>query len=185
MLSVLLYTQISTVLHSYNKHIFTSVWMEREGSRFLPVGAWHVEKALLLDLLAPLHAVSDGVTVQHSHIHTDIERELHWFTVHCSPRVAFSCPPSTESIKCLPLPASWGVFCIDSDKLMKHWQQGTVGCIRDTVEMEFDRRTERNMACGKVIHWLVLKESACFTSHLNSLNSQSDNSSYTLSHILL
>lgn len=78
-----------TVLQSFHTQILTTLWMWWEGSRFLPVGAWHVEKATLLDLLAPLHAVSNGVTVEHSHIHTDTESytglqstDLLWWLFH-------------------------------------------------------------------------------------------------------
>lgn len=129
-----------------------------------------------LDLLAPLHAVSDEVTVQHSHIHTDTQRA----TLGHSPLLptgGFFMPPSPESITRLPLSASWGGR-IDSDKQMKQWQQGTVGCTGDTDRV-WEKDKQRNMPAGKVAStvWLTLKESARFM--LNSLDSQSDGAAYT------
>lgn len=161
LLSVTMCTQtcVQYCTATTHKNTHSCIWTRWESSgvlRFLPVRAWHIERALLLDLLAPLHAVSDGVTVQHSHIHTDTERA----TQGHSPLLStggFFMPPSPESITCLPLSASWGGAAYRLTKQMKRRQQGTVGCMRETDRVcEKDR--QRNMPAGKVINavWICM-----------------------------
>lgn len=93
--------------------------------------------------------------------YTRVRSELHSVTVHCSPLVAFSCPSLLNRLAVSPI-SLWGVCCIDSNKLMKHWQQGTVGMFERHRVWEKDRL--RNVPVGKVIHnvWLTLKAPACF-----------------------
>lgn len=127
-----------------------TVWTQCKGSsvlKFLPVGAWHAESPLLLDLLASLHAVSEGVTHQYSHIHTESITQGH------SPLLAtggFFMLPSPESITCLPLWASWGAA-----STLTNWWNTNSRELRDVWETQREFKEgqgERNLPSGKVIH---------------------------------
>ncbi len=95
--------------------------------------------------------------------YTLTEREQHRVTVHCSPLVAFSCPPLLNRLPVSPCQPPGGLHRLT--KQMKQRQQVTEGCMRDTDRV-WEKDRQRNMPIGKVIYtvWLTLKESACFVS---------------------
>lgn len=136
---------MDTVQLSCHTHILSTVYVyitQCGGSsvlQFLRVRGWHVERAPLLDLLAPLHTVSDGVTVQHSHIHSDTDR----VTVYCSTPVAFSCPPLLNRLPVSPCqpPCGGGTSTLtnrwntDSRELWDTWEK----------QIQFEKRTGREI----------------------------------------
>lgn len=111
--------------------------------------AWHVERAPLLDLLAPLHAVSDGVTVQHSHIHTNPERAAQGHSP-LLPIGGFFAPPLSWIDYLSPPVSLLGGGPHHSDKQMKHRQQGTVRSMKDT-DIVWEKGRQSDMPVGKVI----------------------------------
>lgn len=136
-----------TILHSYLTCNCATLYHERQwwGSsrlQVLPVGAflffqgaWCIERASLLNLLAPIHSVN-GVLVQHSNTHTTQTEGEHctgsWPVLRTS---GFVVLPSPGSITHHSLSASWGgshwLWQTDeSEQTEKYacWQSHT-GCV--------------------------------------------------------
>lgn len=116
------------------------------------------------------------VTGSQSRTLTPSPRELHKVTVHCSPLVAFSCPPTPESITCLPLSGSWGAV----STLTNRWNT-------DSREL-WDPWGTQSLREGQTEICLLAKSYTLCDLHsnnlhalyvfLNSLNVQSDSTAY-------